>query len=79
MKSRVKRDFHARFRENVGVKFPCVTRLWASLKNDSEDRHELKNLILTLLDSNLRLAKQKIKVETSVHLKIRGETEKPNE
>ena len=32
MKSRVKRDFHARFRENVGVKFPCVTRLWASLR-----------------------------------------------
>lgn len=27
MKSRVKGDFHARFCENVGVKFPCVTRL----------------------------------------------------
>jgi DNA-directed RNA polymerase specialized sigma24 family protein len=27
MKSRVKGDFHARFRENVGVRFPCVTRL----------------------------------------------------
>ena len=27
MKSRVKGDFQARFRENVGVKFPCVTRL----------------------------------------------------
>jgi hypothetical protein len=30
MKSRVKGDFHARFRENVGVKFPCVTRLGIS-------------------------------------------------
>ena len=29
MKSRVKGDFQARFRENVGVKFPCVTRLVA--------------------------------------------------
>jgi hypothetical protein len=29
MKSRVKGDFKARFRENVGVKFPCVTRLYA--------------------------------------------------
>jgi hypothetical protein len=27
MKSRVKGDFQARFRENVRVKFPCVTRL----------------------------------------------------
>ena len=27
LKSRVKREFQARFRENVGVKFPCVTRL----------------------------------------------------
>ncbi len=27
MKSRVKGDFQARFRENAGVKFPCVTRL----------------------------------------------------
>ena len=27
MKSRMKREFHVRFRENVGVKFPCVTRL----------------------------------------------------
>jgi hypothetical protein len=26
MKSRVKGDFQARFRENVRVKFPCVTR-----------------------------------------------------
>ena len=31
MKSRVKGDFQARFRENVGVKFPCVTRLPAML------------------------------------------------
>jgi|GEM_PF-2037397 len=30
MKSRVQGDFHVRFRENVGVKFPCVTRLASS-------------------------------------------------
>jgi len=29
-------DCHARFRENVGVKFPCVTRLAVSLKNDKQ-------------------------------------------
>jgi len=29
MKSRVKGDFHARFCGNVGVKFPCVTRLFS--------------------------------------------------
>ena len=29
MKSRMKGDFHVRFRENAGVKFPCVTRLAA--------------------------------------------------
>jgi len=27
MKSRMKGDFHVRFRENVKVKFLCVTRL----------------------------------------------------
>jgi len=26
----MKGDFHVRFRENAGVKFPCVTRLGAS-------------------------------------------------
>jgi acetyl esterase/lipase len=35
MKSRVKGDFQARFRENVGVKFPCVTRLVAILKENA--------------------------------------------
>ena len=25
----MKGDFHVRFRENVGVQFPCVTRLFA--------------------------------------------------
>jgi len=29
----MKGDFHVRFRENVGVKFPCVTRLAASQKD----------------------------------------------
>src|SRR5690554_223223 len=33
MKSRVTGDCHARFRENVGVKFPCVTRLADILTN----------------------------------------------
>jgi hypothetical protein len=33
MKSRVKGDFHARFCENVRVKFPCVTRLAENLKD----------------------------------------------
>lgn len=31
----MKGDFHVRFRENVRVKFPCVTRLPATLKNDT--------------------------------------------
>jgi len=35
MKSRVKGDFQARFRENVRVKFPCVTRLWAIIAVNS--------------------------------------------
>jgi len=26
----MKGDFHVRFRENAGVKFPCVTRLAAT-------------------------------------------------
>ena len=33
MKSRMKGDFHVRFRENVGVKFPCVTRLGENFGN----------------------------------------------
>jgi hypothetical protein len=32
MKSRVKGDFHARFCGKAGVKFPCLTRLAAILK-----------------------------------------------
>ena len=32
----VKREFQARFRENVRVKFPCVTRLAASLKRNPD-------------------------------------------
>lgn len=40
MKSRVKGDFHARFRENVGVRFPCVTRLCAFLRRyETTDRN----------------------------------------
>jgi len=30
----VKREFQARFRENVRVKFPCVTRLWAIVEKN---------------------------------------------
>jgi len=31
----VRRESQARFRENAGVKFPCVTRLAASVENDT--------------------------------------------
>jgi len=37
MKSRVKGDFHARFRGNVGVKFPCVTRLAVIVKRQTDN------------------------------------------
>ena len=33
MKSRMKGDFHVRFRENVGVKFPCVTGLCVNVQD----------------------------------------------
>jgi len=39
MKSRVQGDFHARFRGNVGVKFPCVTRLPAQVYEDNHTTH----------------------------------------
>jgi hypothetical protein len=32
----MKGDFHVRFRENVGVQFPRVTRLAASVLKDSD-------------------------------------------
>ena len=35
MKSRVKGDFHARFRGKAGVRLPCLTRLPASVKDDT--------------------------------------------
>ena len=31
----MKGDFHVRFRENVRVKFPCVTRLCGIIKNET--------------------------------------------
>lgn len=34
----MKREFHVRFRENAGVKFPCVTRLAVMLKPPSLNR-----------------------------------------
>ena len=37
MKSRVKGDFQARFRENVRVKFHCVTRLGDILERQKID------------------------------------------
>jgi hypothetical protein len=37
----MKGDFHVRFRENVGVKFPCVTRLPASLTDDSATMNDI--------------------------------------
>jgi len=43
MKSRVKGDFQARFRENVRVKFPCVTRLADILSESVEKKHKLKS------------------------------------
>ena len=36
MKSRVKGDFHARFRENAMVKLHGVTRLPASVENEEK-------------------------------------------
>ena len=42
MKSRVTGDCHARFRENVGVRFPCVTRLAVNVgrPHNKQTRHE---------------------------------------
>ena len=37
MKSRVKGDFQARFRENAGVKFPCVTRLKNEIEKSAQN------------------------------------------
>ena len=46
MKSRVTGDCHARFRENAGVRFPCVTRLPASVQN----RHRQTNIKIKMKD-----------------------------
>jgi hypothetical protein len=35
MKSRMNREVHVRFRGKAGVKFPCLTRLQASLTDDT--------------------------------------------
>ena len=47
MKSRMKEDFHVRFRWNVEGKFPCVTRLYETRdshtvhrKTDRQDRRQ---------------------------------------
>ena len=37
----MKGDFHVRFRENVGVKFPCVTRLAVMLKKNNDEETNL--------------------------------------
>jgi outer membrane scaffolding protein for murein synthesis (MipA/OmpV family) len=55
MKSRVKGDFHARFRENAGVKFPCVTRLGDILRKKTEKQKlklttkTMRKLLLSIL------------------------------
>jgi len=36
----MKGDFHVRFRENVRVKFPCVTRLCVMFNNKKTDTME---------------------------------------
>ena len=41
MKSRVKGDFQARFRENVRVKFHCVTRAVRYLKTKYKEKPDL--------------------------------------
>ena len=46
MKSRVKGDFQARFRENVGVKFPRVTRLAHILEKPSQIEKQINPHIL---------------------------------
>jgi len=38
MKSRMKGDFHVRFRENAKVKFLCVTRQWLHAKKTKSYR-----------------------------------------
>jgi len=55
MKSRVKGDFHARFRGNVGVKFPCVTRLGVIVK-----RHRRNQKPLTEIKMDKKSIGQKI-------------------
>ena len=42
MKSRVKGDFQARFRENVEVKFPRVTRLCDTFELHETQRNRIK-------------------------------------
>jgi hypothetical protein len=45
MKSRMNREVHVRFRGKAGVKFPCLTRLQATLKDDTvsmNDRNKHK-------------------------------------
>jgi len=53
----MKGDFHVRFRENVGVKFPCVTRLAAKL---SETTVQTKEIIVKL---KIKKQKQVIRVK----------------
>ena len=55
MKSRVKGDFHARFCENVGVKFPCVTRLVAMLPRQSVNRKIMNKFKISIFILTLAL------------------------
>jgi hypothetical protein len=47
MKSRMKGDFHVRFRGNAGVKVPCVTRLLAMLPDNFQRPNRLTKLFYT--------------------------------
>ena len=41
----MKGDFHVRFRENVRVKFPRVTRLWLITSDKNRHRYESKKRV----------------------------------
>ena len=48
----MKGDFQARFRENVGVKFPCVTRLPATVNNDTFNNEIYQTITSNNFNSN---------------------------
>lgn len=44
----MKGDFHVRFRENAGVRLPCVTRLAATLKDRSQQPFTFRQILSEL-------------------------------